>query len=378
MTFDFVVPPQVTFTLQTLSKAGWQAFIVGGAVRDLLLKKETSDWDFTTNAKPEEILQLFPEAFYENQFGTVMITHEDLCKQANIKTENRMLNVENGRKKRIIDLARAKKVHESLPTESLEIRNLELRITNYEITTFRSESAYSDFRRPDKVEWGQSIEEDLERRDFTVNALALQMVNDKWQLIDLHGGYEDLQNNILRTVGDANLRFQEDALRMLRAIRFCVQLNMQLEEKTLAAIIKNKDLISKISWERIGAELAKILASNYPAEGIELLDETALLSQLLPEILAGKGVKQGGHHTTDVWTHSLDALRECPSHDPVVRLATLLHDVSKPQTQGQKSSDIRRTADITFYNHEIVGARIASKVARRLRLSKKDTQRVFF
>ena len=172
-------------------------------------------------------------------------------------------------------------------------------------------------------------------------------------------------------MGNPNQRFKEDALRMLRAIRLAVQLEMELEQATYQSIQKNKDLLKFISFERIGAEIMKILASAHPAEGIKLLDDTGLLEYIIPELKLGKKMDQPGHHTTDVFVHSLDALAACPSRDPVVRLATLLHDIGKPETYKENDQEI------TFYNHEVLGARTASKIAKRLRLAKKDVQRIF-
>ncbi len=394
MELSVVIPPQVEFILSKLEDAGFEAYIVGGAVRDILLKRSGNyDYDFTTNAQPEQILKLFPDAFYENNFGTVMVTHQDICAQIGISEKEDLewreqhqhegvlplSSQDNKRTNRIIDLAEAKKIHESLKVGEVEKLSSLDQQPNYEITTFRSDGAYQDHRRPEEVVWGTTLKEDVDRRDFTINALALKKISEvdkktdqlKFEVIDYHHGIEDLKNNLLRTVGDPNLRFKEDALRILRAIRFAVQLNLEIDDETFAAIKSHAPLIKHISWERIRDEFMKILASNYPAEGIELLDQVKLLEIILPELLEGKGVKQGGHHTTDVWTHSIEALRETPATDPVVRLATLLHDVAKPRTYAEKDGKI------TFYNHEIVGSRMASKIAKRLRLSKKAEEQIF-
>lgn len=399
---------EALYILKTIRNAGFEAYIVGGAVRDLLINmrqaynagqsSETdvqvdieppNDYDFTTNAKPEEILSLFPEAFYENEFGTVMITPEDLRAQFGL-TEPANGEAESNGSARIIDIQAATKIHDSLEVPTLEDfeKPSAADIHNYEITTYRSEDAYKDHRRPDNVVWGESLEQDLERRDFTINALALRVDDSlleelngenkyidlepgQFEVIDPHNGLEDLGAGIVRTVGDPNTRFQEDALRLLRAIRFSVQLNMQIEESTFEAILKNYKLLEHVSWERIGAEFMKMIRSGYPREAMALLDETKLLEQIMPELLAAKAVEQGGHHETDVWTHSLDALAACPSKDSIVRLATLLHDIGKPVTYDDKSGGI------TFYNHEVVGARIAKKIGQRLRLSKKNQDRLF-
>ncbi|MCL5091152.1 MAG: HD domain-containing protein, partial [Patescibacteria group bacterium] len=193
----------------------------------------------------------------------------------------------------------------------------------------------------------------------------------KLEIIDNFNGQEDLQNKIIRAVGDPNERFKEDALRMIRAIRFAAQLGFIIETDTFIAIKKNSQLLTFISGERIRDELFKILASDYPDEGITLLLNSGLLPYILPELIKGYGVSQAKHHIYDVWTHSLASLKFCPSKDPLVRLATLVHDVGKPVTargEGQQR---------TFYNHEVVGGRITEKIADRLKLSRKDKDRLF-
>ena len=307
----FQLPDEVISILQKLKAAGFDGFVVGGAVRDLLTGRPVDDWDFTTSAIPEEIQKVFPGSFYDNKFGTVGIPRDG--------------NV-------------------------------------FEVTTFRTEQGYSDKRRPDKVEWGKSLEEDLSRRDFTVNAMAL----DETEIIDPFGGQKDLKNKLIRAVGDPTERFSEDALRMMRAIRLGAELGFGIEDETLEAIKKNKDLIEQISWERIRDEFLKIIASNFPAEGVKLLHSTGLLAIILPELVKGAGVPQGGHHIYDVFTHGLESLRFCPSRDLWVRLATLLHDVGKPDTM------VVRDGKPTFYNHEVIGARIVKGIADRLRLPREQ------
>ncbi len=399
MALDLTIPTPALYILDQLYQAGYEAYIVGGAVRDMHLdskQERTSladrklDFDFTTNATPEQILSVFPAGFYENTFGTVSITHQEVLEQLpNMAPEPPMPSTPQNR---LIDLSRVTKAHESLELPDQPEKPDVVHHPNYEITTFRSDGAYHDGRRPSAVTWGTNLEEDLQRRDFTINAMALKIHQDwvktvlanaeqlpYWQtlpetafeVIDIFNSQEDLHEHIITTVGDPNQRFQEDALRMLRAVRFSVQLNFAISDATRQALIDNASLLEKISPERVRDELLKILASSYPAEGIELLDEVGLLTFIIPELLEGKGVTQGGHHTTDVWTHSIDALRECPSPDPIVRFATLLHDIAKPQTRGVTNDTI------TFYNHEIVGSRVAKKIAQRLAFSKKDAQRIF-
>ena len=410
------LPFESLYLLYRLQETGFSAYLVGGAVRDILinsLKSQlkldsdifTKDFDFTTNAKPEEIQDIFKESFYENQFGTVSITHENLLEELKnlgfILPEKDLSNSapKSETRPKLIDLKKAKKIHTSLQNKANEANNKmsdqgkeKPLFPPFEMTTFRSDGSYIDHRRPNEVEWGQNIEDDLERRDFTINALAIKvepkflkeifsqkkeltstylLKKDDWQLIDQHQGYQDLLEGKIRTVGDAKKRFSEDALRMLRAIRFSVQLGMEIEEGTLKAIKNLAQSIRFVSFERIGAEILKILSSNDPARGIELLDETKLIEEIIPELKLGKNMQQRGHHTTDVWVHSLDCLRHCPSPDPIVRLSALLHDVGKPNSYHEDNQKI------TFYSHDIIGSRIASKIAKRLRLSNKDVQRVF-
>lgn len=300
--------------LKVLEANGFKAYAVGGAVRDLLTGTPVTDWDFTTNATPEKIQKSFPDSFYDNRFGTV-----------GVKIDEQVL----------------------------------------EVTTFRSESGYSDRRRPDQVSWGKTIDEDLKRRDFTINAMALTRGG---RLVDPFSGQKDLQDKIIRAVGDPDRRFNEDALRMMRAIRIASQLGFLIETKTLAAIGSNNALIKAISAERVRDELLKIIGSPYPKEGVLLLFNSGLLQHVIPELIATRGVKQAGHHTKDVWNHSLDALAACPASEPVVRLATLIHDIGKPAVKAS-----REGKEITFYNHEVVGARMAKAIARRLKLSHQQT-----
>jgi putative nucleotidyltransferase with HDIG domain len=351
MDVTFELPTIVVTILSTLNGSGFQAYIVGGAVRDLLQKKTVDDWDIATNAVPSEILKLFHESFYDNKFGTVMVSGKHLAAQFR------------------------------LPSSSLDE-------ALFDITTFRMEFGYSDKRRPDKVNWGKSIEEDLSRRDFTINAMALKPIDPllkvtkkktftkashklSFKLIDPFKGRLDLDKKLVKTVGDAEKRFNEDALRMMRAIRIGSELSFIIEKNTLEAIQKNNSLIRHVSMERLREELLKIIASDYPADGVLLLHSSGLLDYILPEILESRGVPQAGHHIYDVWKHCIESLRECPSSDPIVRLAALLHDVGKPKTFRETKGKI------TFYNHEMAGARMVLEIADRLRLSKKQKEKLF-
>lgn len=393
------------FIIRELQNNGFEAYIVGGAVRDTIVDANdktynltASDYDFTTSAKPKEIQKIFPENFYENEFGTISITKTHLQEQMGIIIKS-SLKTDSETKEKTIDLSEATKIHQSLLDPALikttDDKTAAKKVINpkeevFEITTFRSDGEYKNYRKPEDVVWGETLKSDLNRRDFTINSMAIKFSKeflesldftksgdlisvdaDNFEVIDLHGGMNDLKYQIIKTVGDPNKRFNEDALRLLRVIRFSVQLNMQIDDETYAAIIKNTNLIEHISWERIRDEFLKMIKSNYPKEAIEILDKTGLLNIIMPELLEGKMVMQGGHHISDVWTHSLDALDECPSKDPIIRLATLLHDIAKPRTL--KVIDGKPT----FYNHEIIGSRIAKTIAKRLRLSNEEIERIF-
>ncbi|MBP9819229.1 HDIG domain-containing protein [Candidatus Woesebacteria bacterium] len=396
---------EALFIVHQLQSAGFEVYIVGGAVRDTLryaLTAEdqrpplpTMDYDFATNAKPEEIQQIFPESFYENTFGTVSITPEQLVQQPGMQWQIALLaELPKPASTRLIDLAAATKVHSSLVTPTQDIDHTTAH-EKYEITTYRSKELYDNHRAPTSLSWGTTIEEDLQRRDFTINSIAIRISQDTLVsmfdqdatiplaalyplkldtdvfLYDTEHGLPDLAAGIIRTVGNPHKRFEEDALRLLRAIRFSVQLDMTIEPATWQAVIQQANSIEHVSWERIRDEFFKMLSSDRPKRAIELLDETKMLNHILPELQLGKAVVQGGHHTTDVWTHSLDALASCPSPDPIVRLATLIHDVGKPDTFRYMNGQP------TFYNHEIVGAKMAKIICQRLRLSKQDSNRVY-
>lgn len=331
--------------IRRLEKEGFEAWIVGGAVRDLLLGVTVYDWDITTEAKPEEIQPLFNDSFYDNAFGTVMVAGKHIKEQFD------------------------------LPDDTTTDETI------FDITTYRSEHGYSDKRRPDKVEWGKKIEDDLQRRDFSVNAMALKIVKlipntdqtYETEILDPYKGREDLEKKVIRAVGTATTRFEEDALRMMRAIRLGAQLGFSIEPDTLQAIREKSKNLKEISWERIGAETMKIIGSEHAADGMMVMVNAGLMEIVMPELLEARGVAQAGHHIYDVFTHMIESLRGCPSDDPVVKLAALLHDVAKPATNKNRGEG----KEITFYNHEVVGARVAKKIAGRMRLSKRDQERVF-
>ncbi|QQS21399.1 MAG: CCA tRNA nucleotidyltransferase [Candidatus Moraniibacteriota bacterium] len=352
-----MLPQPVRQILKTLNGSGYQAFVVGGSVRDLLLKRVPKDWDIATNATPEEIQTLFPESFYENIFGTVGIKVPPFSKKG----------IEQNATEEVI-----------------------------EATTFRAESHYEDNRHPSRVAFVKTIEEDLARRDFTINAMAIRLENSLKQtednhhidlvLIDPFGGQEDIRHKTLRAVGDPDTRFAEDALRMLRAIRLLSELrtptplsgepfmnernestklhegsDWHIDPETFSSLTRHAFALRNISAERISDELSKILLSENPAQGIDLLRISGLLQQIAPELEEGVGVGQNLHHIYTVYEHNLRALATCPSSRLEVRLAALLHDVGKPRTKrgnGYRS---------TFYNHDHVGARMTRSLLTRLR-----------
>lgn len=312
-----VVPDEVIAVSKTLAEAGFEAYLVGGCVRDMMLGREPKDWDVATNAKPEKIQELFPDSVYENDFGTV-----------GIKTES-----ENPRLKII------------------------------EVTTYRIEGKYSDQRHPDEVKFASNIEDDLSRRDFTVNALAMNLKGD---VIDPYGGAADLKAKMIRTVGNAEERFSEDALRLMRAVRFAVELGFEIELNTRRAVEKLAGGLESIAKERVRDELVKIIMTPDAAKGIIFLEELDLLRYVLPELREGLGVGQNKHHIYTVFEHNVRALAYSAGegYSLVVRMASLLHDIGKPKVKAGDGPDS------TFYNHEYAGAKLAARALDRLRFSK--------
>ncbi len=309
------IPNEVQQAMRILRENAYDAYIVGGSTRDAIMGRTAKDWDVTTNALPEDIQRIFPHSLYLNTFGTVTVRIKDMP---------------------------------------------------IEITTYRAEGKYSDSRHPDTVEFGVSLEEDLQRRDFTINAIAYDGEN----FVDPYNGTADISAGVIQAVGNPSERFQEDALRMLRAIRFSSQLGFKIESATWQALIDNAQLIKNISGERIRDELVKMLQTNDPLKAFLALHDSGLLKIILPELSAGVGVEQNLHHIYTVFTHNMYALQFCPSDDWQVRLAALLHDIGKPQV---KEGDGKYS---TFHNHEIAGAKMARKALRRLKFSKEEIQRI--
>jgi poly(A) polymerase/tRNA nucleotidyltransferase (CCA-adding enzyme) len=325
------IPKEVKTVIEKLEKKGFEAYAVGGCVRDFLLDKEPEDWDIATSAKPEEIQKIFPENFYENRFFTV--------------------TVRTGSKKP--------------------------KLGEIEITTFRSEAKYTDKRHPDEIKFAKTIEEDLARRDFTINAIALKTEKSKFNFIDPFNGQEDLKNRTIRAVGSADERFREDALRMVRAIRFAATLSAvgkdwEIEEKTRQAIKKNSIGLKVISQERIRDEIMKIIMSEKAAQGIELLRELGLMKYIIPELEEGYGVGQNKHHIYECYDHNLRSLGFAAKKkfNKYVRIAALLHDIGKPRSKSGQGPDA------TFYNHEVIGAKMADKILNRLKFPKKDIEKI--
>ncbi len=319
---EFKIPKEVSRAIEMLNISGFEAYAVGGCVRDFILGREPNDWDITTNATPIEIQKIFKKSVYENDFGTVAI-------------------------------------HTESSNEKLKI---------IEITTYRIEETYTDKRHPDSVTFATNIEEDLSRRDFTVNAIAYDGKN----FIDPFSGQVDIKNNIIRTVGNPKERFGEDALRLMRAVRFAVQLNFKLDLQTVKGIKEKSSDIIAISKERIRDELLKILKTEHAMTGIQMLSELGLLKHIMPEVEEGLGVGQNKHHIYTVWEHNLRALDWAAknNYNVEVRMASLLHDVGKPRA---KQGD---GLDSTFYNHEVIGAKMTTQILERLKLPKKFIEKV--
>jgi len=317
------IPKEVKIIIKKLQKNNYEAYIVGGCVRDLLQGKEPEDWDVATNAKPAEIQKIFPKSFYENRFLTVTV-------QTGSKNPG---------------------------------------LKEIEITTYRSETKYTDKRHPDEIKFAKTIEEDLSRRDFTINAMAM---SDIAKIINPFNGQKDLGAKIIRAVGHPEERFSEDALRILRAVRLATILDFSIEEKTRRAIKKNASWLEKISKERIRDELLKIIMNERAAQGIELLRTLNLLRYIMPEIEQGYGVSQNKHHIYECYDHSLRSLDYAvkKNFNKYVRLAALFHDIGKPKTKRGQSQDA------TFYSHEIVGAKMTNQILQRLKFPKKDIKKI--
>ena len=317
------IPREVQSAIARLKKKDFQAYIVGGCVRDFLSGLIPEDWDVTTDARPEEIQKIFPKSFYENKFLTVTI-----------QTGSRNPKLEE-----------------------------------VEITTYRSEAKYTDKRHPDEIKFAKTIEEDLARRDFTVNSIAM---DEKLKIIDPFGGQKDLKSKIIRAVGSPKDRFSEDALRMMRAVRLATTLGFEIEPKTAGAIKKNAQGLEAISKERIRDEFSKIIMADGAADGIELLRKLGLLKYIVPELEEGCGVSQNKHHIYGCYEHSLLSLKYAAQKkfNKYVRLAALFHDIAKPRTKKGEGPDS------TFYGHEALGAKMTTQILNRLKFPQKETEKI--
>jgi poly(A) polymerase len=310
--------------IRTLRDAGHQAYLVGGCVRDLLLGREPADYDVTTDATPDEVMRIFPETYAVGaQFGVVLVPVRDVGGNT------------------------------------------------VEVATFRSDIGYSDGRHPDQVRFSKSAQEDVERRDFTINGLLLDPIGN--EVLDFVGGRNDLDAGIIRTIGRPDLRFAEDKLRMLRAVRFAARFGYTIEPETFSGIQKLAAGIHQVSRERVRDELTKMLTEGHARQCFLLLDETGLLREILPEISAMKGVRQPPefHPEGDVFVHTLLLLQELPHPcPPTLAWGALLHDVGKPPTFRVAPDRIR------FDNHVDVGVKMAEEICRRLRFSNDAAEQV--
>jgi tRNA nucleotidyltransferase (CCA-adding enzyme) len=318
--FDLTVVPQDVFDIAArLEKEKKRAWIVGGCVRDSLLGKPVADWDVATDALPQDLMKIFPRAIPTGlQHGTITL-------------------VVKGK--------------------------------HYEITTLRGESTYSDGRRPDAVHFVDDITADLARRDFTMNAIAVEPHSG--QLVDPFEGQKDIAAQIVRAVGEAKERFSEDGLRVLRAARFAATLGFELDPATYAAIEPTLDTYKKVSAERVRDEWVKTMKAKKPSRAFDIMRTTGILGVSCPEMLEGVGMEQNKWHAFDVWRHSMECLDACTG-DPILRIAALLHDVGKPRSRA--FSD--KTQDWTFYDHDRIGAEIAFPILTRLRFSNEERERI--
>jgi poly(A) polymerase/tRNA nucleotidyltransferase (CCA-adding enzyme) len=321
------VPREISAATSRLRGAGYEAYLVGGCVRDLLIGRPPKDWDVTTNATPEQIQAVFPEpeSFYENDFGTVGV-----------------------------------KTGSEDPTLAI-----------IEVTPYRTESGYTDKRRPDQVAWGESLEEDLARRDFTVNAIAYD--DDKGHLVDPYNGQKDISSRVLRAVGEPAVRFEEDALRLMRAIRLVAELDFALDAATAAAIQEKGTNLRHVSRERVRDELIRILNSKQPMMALVLAQQLGILAYIQADLPAGVGVEQNQAHSFDVFGHLMRSMQHAADKSwPFdIRLAALFHDIGKPATR--RWSEEKR--DWTFHGHEVVGAKMTKRALEELRFSRETIEK---
>lgn len=318
------VPESVYAIAERFIKHNYKIYLVGGVIRDILLRREynKSEIDLATDARPDDVKRIFGYIIPTGiKHGTVTVIRDSV---------------------------------------------------SFEITTFRLDGKYSNGRHPDRIEYATTIEEDLKRRDFTINAFAFDL--EKNVLLDLFDGLRDLKRRIIRTIGNPDERFREDGLRLMRAIRFATVLGFTIEEITFRSISKNIDMLQKVAMERIRDEFTKIMQSDKPSKGIELLRRTEILRIIMPELLTGFGIKQNKFHKYDIYYHNLYTTDATPKDNLAVRLAALLHDISKPYTK--RIPEDRNPDEATFYNHEVIGAIVAKKILKRLKFSNEIVDKV--
>lgn len=340
------VPVNILNIIDNLQSKGFEAQIVGGSVRDILLDLVPKDWDINTNAKPEEILQIFPDSFYENEFGTVGV-----------------------------------KIRANPPSLTSKVGGELVQLTDIvEITPYRKEGIYKDGRHPECVSFEATLQDDLNRRDFTMNAISYDpikdiikdmtgsiKITDNTNEIDSLDSIKDINNKIIKAVGIPNDRFQEDHLRILRAIRLSTQLGFTIEKNTELAMIKNADNLKGVSRERVRDELIKILMSPNPMMGFLQLDYYSLLQNIMPELLLGKGMSQTKNHKYEVFPHLLRSMQHAADkgYKLEMRLAALLHDIAKPHTARW----VKATNQNSFHGHEVVGEKVSREILFRLKFS---------
>lgn len=313
------IPPILQKMQETFSSAGYESYLVGGAVRDTLMGKKPADFDIATNASPQQVIKLFHHVIPTGiEHGTVTVMPGKI---------------------------------------------------GIEVTTYRTENNYSDGRHPDKVNYAATIDEDLARRDFTMNAIAVDLKTGT--IKDPFNGQQDIKNKIIRTVGSAIERFSEDGLRPVRAIRFASRLNFEIEKSTMEAISLSLETVKKVTVERFQDELKKILESPVPSKGLFLMESTGITSIFIPELLICRNCLQKGFHSFDVLDHLYYTVDGVPADNIIVRLAALFHDIGKPLVRDQKPS-----GEYTFYQHEKKSAEICGLILNRLRFPKETNTRV--
>ena len=354
---------------ETLEKGGFEAYLVGGCVRDLLLDRKPKDWDITTNAKPEQILGLFEHTFYENDYGTVGVVSDETSENVSPETLKKVScetskDVSPETLKKVSDPKSL--VGQSETPENVSHETLDETPKTIEITPYRLESKYSDSRHPDAVVFSDKLEDDLKRRDFTINAIAYNVSAET--LTDLFQGQKDIKDKIIRTVGKPADRFNEDALRLLRAVRLATELGFEIESETEKAIEKQAENLKNISQERIRDEFVKIIMTDLPMDGLILTQRLGLLKYILPELEEGLEMKQKGAHIYTVWEHNLRALQHSADRNwsLIIRLSALLHDIGKPRTRHWH----KEKKEWTFYGHDVVGEKVSYETLTRLRFPK--------